>query len=72
VRTNIVLDDDLVQEAARLTGIRTKRSLVDEALRLLVKTKKRRSILTLKGKIRFADGYDHKAHEYTSTAGGRV
>src|SRR5450759_4395962 len=61
VRTNIVLDDNLVREAARLTGIRTKRSLVDEALRLLVKTKKRRSILALKGKIRFADGYDHKA-----------
>ena len=61
MRTNIVLDDNLVREAARLTGIRTKRSLVDEALRLLVKTKKRRSILALKGKIRFADGYDHKA-----------
>lgn len=61
MRTNIVLDDDLVREASRLTGIRTKRSLVDEALRLLVKTKKRRSILALKGKIQFDDGYDHKA-----------
>jgi len=61
VRTNIVLDDELVREASRLTGIRTKRSLVDEALRLLVRTKKRRSILGLKGKIRFAEGYDHKA-----------
>ena len=60
MRTNIVLDDDLVREATRLTGIRTKRSLVDEALRLLVKTKKRRSILALKGRIQFADGYDHK------------
>ncbi|HRY44368.1 MAG TPA: type II toxin-antitoxin system VapB family antitoxin [Thermoanaerobaculia bacterium] len=61
MRTNIVLDDELVREASRLTGIRTKRSLVDEALRLLVRTKKRRSILALKGKIRLAEGYDHKA-----------
>ncbi len=61
MRTNIVLDDDLVREAARLTGLRTKRALVDEALRLLVQTRKRRSILELKGKIHFADGYDHKA-----------
>ena len=61
MRTNIVLDDDLVREATRLTGIRTKRSLVDEALRLLVRTKKRRSILPLQGKVEFAEGYDHKA-----------
>lgn len=61
MRTNIVLDDELVREASRLTGIRTKRSLVDQALRLLVKTKKRRSILALKGKVQFAEGYDHKA-----------
>lgn len=61
MRTNIVLDDDLVREAARLTGIRTKRSLVDEALRLLVRTKKRRSILALKGKVRFTGDYDYKA-----------
>ena len=36
MRTNIVLDDDLVREAMRLTGIRTKRALVEEALRALV------------------------------------
>ena len=60
MRTNIVLDDDLVREATRLTGIRTKRSLIDEALRLLVTTRRRRSILPLKGKVKFAEGYDHK------------
>lgn len=61
MRTNIVLDDKLVAEAARLTGIKTKRALVDEALRTLVRMKRRKSLLTLDGKIRFADGYDHKA-----------
>lgn len=60
MRTNIVLDDDLVEEARRLTGIRTKRELVHEALKLLVETKKRLSLLDLAGKVEFADNYDHK------------
>lgn len=61
VRTNILLDDALVKEAAKLTGIRTKRALVHEALRTLVHLKKRRSLLGLDGKIEFAPGYDHRA-----------
>ena len=60
MRTNIVLDDDLVREAKKLTGIKTKRALVDEALRQLVRSRKAPSLLDLKGTIRFADGYDYK------------
>ena len=61
MRTNIVLDDDLVAEAARLSGIRTKKDLVHEALRVFIATKKRKSLLDLQGKIEFAPGYDYKA-----------
>ena len=61
MRTNIVLDDKLVAEAQRITGISTKRALVDEALRVLIATRKRRSLLELEGKIHFAEGYDYKA-----------
>lgn len=60
-RTNIVLDETLVDEARRLTGIRTTREVVDEALRVFVRVKRRRPLSELKGKIRFADGYDYKA-----------
>jgi Arc/MetJ family transcription regulator len=60
MRTNILLDDDLVDEAARLTGIRTKRALVREALRTLIDTHRRLNLLDLDGKIEFAAGYDHK------------
>jgi Arc/MetJ family transcription regulator len=60
MRTNIVLDDELVAEAARLTGITTKRELVHEALRVLIQVRRRRSLLELQGKIEFAPGYDHK------------
>jgi Arc/MetJ family transcription regulator len=61
MRTNIDLDDDLVAEAQRLTGIETKKGVVHEALLCLVDTRKRKSLLDLKGKIEFAPGYDHKA-----------
>ena len=62
VRTNINLDEKLVREAARLTGIKTKRALVDEALRALIRLHERTSLLELQGKIRFRDDYDYKAH----------
>lgn len=60
MRTNIVLDDKLLQEALRVTGLRTKRAVVHEALRTLVRVRNRRNLLDLRGKIKFADGYDHK------------
>ena len=61
VRTNIVIDDALVEEAMQLTGITTKRAVVHEALTTLVKTRKQRNLLDLEGRIRFVEGYDHRA-----------
>ena len=51
-RTNIELDDGLVERAMRLTGATTKREVVDIALRRLVeKGSLYRSLRRLKGKI---------------------
>lgn len=61
MRTNIVLDDELMEEARRLSGLKTKREVVHEALRVFVEGKKRKSLLDLYGKVRLAPGYDHKA-----------
>jgi Arc/MetJ family transcription regulator len=60
MRTNIVLDDDLVAEAFRVSRARTKKDLVHEALRELVQARRRRSLLDLKGKVRLAKGYNYK------------
>jgi Arc/MetJ family transcription regulator len=60
VRTNIVIDDDLLAEAFRVSGARTKKALVHEALRELVRMRGRKSLLDLKGRIRFAKGYDYR------------
>lgn len=59
-RTNIVLDEDLVEEALRYSGVGTKRELVDLALREFVKAHKRRDLRELRGKVRLRPDYDHK------------
>ncbi len=61
MRTNVVLDDQLIDEAFKYAGnIRTKRDLIETALREFVKNKKVRNLRDLKGNILFADGYDYK------------
>jgi len=53
-RTNIELDDELVERAMRLTGAATKREVVDIALRRLVqKGSLYRSLRRLKGELRW-------------------
>lgn len=61
MRTNIVLNDELVEQAFALTGVRTKRELVDLALKELVRSRQRKNLMDLAGQIRFRAGYDHKA-----------
>lgn len=52
-RTNIVLDEKLVRQGLRSTGMKTRRALVDYALRELVRREKQVGLLALKGKIRW-------------------
>ena len=53
MRTNIVIDDDLLKEAQQLTGISTKKGIVDAALKLLVQLKRQESIKAWRGKLRW-------------------
>ncbi len=48
-RTNIVLDDELVRRARKLTRLKTKREIVDKALELLVRSESRKGILRYYG-----------------------
>jgi Arc/MetJ family transcription regulator len=58
MRTKIVLDDELVAEAMRRTGIRTKRAVVEEALRTLIALKRQEEILALRGKLHWEGDLD--------------
>ena len=60
MRTNIVLDDNLVKEAIKLSRVKTKKELIHLALKEFVENKRRRNLLDLEGKIEFAEGYDYK------------
>ncbi|WP_221774667.1 type II toxin-antitoxin system VapB family antitoxin [Pelagicoccus albus] len=57
-RTNINLDDKLVSKGLKITGLRTKRELVDLALRELLRKEDQKSILALEGKFKWEGDLD--------------
>lgn len=61
MRTNIDLDEALVEEAFHLTNVRTKKELLHLALKELICSRKKKNLLDLAGKIQFRDDYDPKA-----------
>lgn len=60
MRTNISLDDELVEEAFNLSRSKTKKELIHEALKEFVENRRRRNLLDLEGRIKFAKGYNYK------------
>ena len=57
VRTNIVMEEPLVEKAKAITGIKTKAGVVDYALREVVRRAKQKGLLKLRGKVKFWPGY---------------
>ena len=51
MRTNIELDDTLVRQALKLSKLRTKREVVQEALKNYVSSMKRKELLQLRGRV---------------------
>ena len=51
MRTNIVIDDKLMRDTLRATGLKTKREAVEEALRTLLRQKRQTEIRRLRGKL---------------------
>jgi Arc/MetJ family transcription regulator len=53
MRTNIVIDDKLMSVALKASGLNTKKEVVEEALRLLVKVKNQNRLKKFRGKLRW-------------------
>ena len=51
MRTNIVIDDKLMRDTLRATGLKTKREAVDEALRTLLRLRRQAGLRRLRGKL---------------------
>ncbi len=58
MRTNIDIDDELMKKALALSGLRTKKAVVEEALKLLIRLRDQRKILELAGKVRWEGNLD--------------
>jgi len=53
MRTNIVIDDKLMSVALKTSGLKTKKEVVEEGLRLLVKVKNQSKLKKLRGKLKW-------------------
>ena len=53
MRTNIVIDDELMRQAKKVTGLTTKRAVVEAGLRMLVRLEGQQKIRALRGKVRW-------------------
>jgi Arc/MetJ family transcription regulator len=54
MRTNVVIDDQLMEEALALSGLRTKKSAIEAGLRLLVKFSRQANVKNFRGKLEWA------------------
>ncbi|MEO8400004.1 MAG: type II toxin-antitoxin system VapB family antitoxin [Ignavibacteriaceae bacterium] len=58
MRTNIVIDDKLMSIALKSSGLKTKKEVVEEGLRLLVKVKNQSELKKLRGKLKWEGNLD--------------
>lgn len=58
MRTNIVIDDKLMSLAFKTSGLNTKKEVVEEALRLLIKVKNQQKLKKLRGKLKWEGNLD--------------
>ena len=63
MRTNIVIDDELMRKALKASGFKTKRAAVEAGLRLLVKLGRQKRIRRLRGKLTWQGSLDEMRRE---------
>ena len=58
MRTNIEIDDALIGEALRVSGLKTKRAAVEAGLKVLIRLNRQKKILDLAGKVHWEGNLD--------------
>jgi Arc/MetJ family transcription regulator len=53
MRTNVVIDDELMESALKTSGIKTKKGAIEEGLKLLVQMKGQEKIRGFRGKLKW-------------------
>lgn len=60
MRTNVVINDELMESALRTSGIKTKKEAIEEGLKLLVQMKSQEKIKRFRGKLKWTGDLDQK------------
>jgi len=58
MRTNIIIDEALIKDAMRATGFKTKKSVVEEGLKVLLRLKRQEKVRAWRGKLRWEGDLD--------------
>ena len=58
MRTNIVIDDKLMKDTLRVTGLKTKREAVEQGLRTLLRLRRQEEIRRFRGKLNWLGDLD--------------
>jgi Arc/MetJ family transcription regulator len=58
MRTNVVIDDELMESALNASGMKTKKAAIEEGLKLLVKMKYQERIKNFRGKLKWTGNLD--------------
>lgn len=58
MRTNVVIDDALMESALKVSGARTKKAAIEEGLKLLVQVKSHEKIRSFRGKLKWSGSLD--------------
>jgi Arc/MetJ family transcription regulator len=58
MRTNVVIEDQLIARAMESTGLKTKKAVIEEALRTLIRLKSQESVCDLRGKLHWEGNLD--------------
>jgi Arc/MetJ family transcription regulator len=69
MRTNIVLDDDLIRKAQELTGIKTKKDVIHEALTTFVRLAEQNQTRSLRGKLHWTGNLSEQREGRTHDPG---
>ena len=58
MRTNVVINDDLMKSALKLTGLKTKKDAIEAGLQLLVKVNRQKKVKDFRGKLKWVGNLD--------------
>ena len=58
MRTNVVVDDDLMESALKVSGLKTKKDAIEAGLKLLVQVKRQKEIKLFRGKLKWSGNLD--------------